>query len=164
VPEVILYPDPRLARAARPRPLDAGLLEIGAQLRAAAEALSAYGLAAAHIGAVEPVVLVSLAADRAKRDYRLLFNPEVTATAAETARGIEGSVSMPGVEIEIVRPVWAEIAFEEADGHRQVLRLENWPARIALHEIEQMQGRFFLEHLSRLKRDMLVRKWRKRPG
>jgi peptide deformylase len=164
VSTVVLYPDPRSTRAATPRPVDDGLLGTGTQLHATAEALLAYGLAAAHIGQVEPVVVVSVAPDRAKRDYLLLYNPEVTAVAAETAAGTEGSVSMPGVEIDIARPVWAEIAFDDAQGHRQALRLEGWPARIALHEIEQLQGRFFLEHLSRLKRDMLVRKWRKRPG
>lgn len=161
---VVLYPDARLAVAAEPRAPDEALRATGARLLAAATELKAYGLAAAHIGEVEPVVVVSLAQDPARRDYRLLFNPSVLAVAEETEAGTEGSVSLPGCEVQVMRPVWAEIAFADADGTAQSLRLAGWPARIALHEIEQMQGRFFLDHLSRLKRDMVLRRWRKRAG
>lgn len=161
---VVLYPDPRLVRAARPRPPDDALRATADRLLAAATELAAYGLAAAHLGEVEPVVVVSLAADPAQRDYRLLFNPAIVAVAAQSELGTEGSVSLPGAEVQVQRPVWAEIAFVDARGAAQTLRLEGWPARIALHEIEQMQGRFFLECVSRLKRDMVLRKWRKRAG
>lgn len=60
-------------------------------------------------------------------------------------RRVEGSVSLPGIEVEVVRPVWAALAFDDADGDRQALRLEGLPARIAQHEIDQMNGVFFLE-------------------
>ena len=161
---VVLYPDARLAVAASPRPVDDLLRATGGRLLAAATERAAYGLAATHIGEVEPVVVVSLAADPGRRDYRLLFNPSVVKVAPQSESGIEGSVSLPGVEVPVLRPVWAEIAFADALGAPQALRLEGWPARIALHEIEQMQGLFFLERVSRLKRDMVLRKWRKRSG
>lgn len=161
---VVLYPDARLAKAATPRPPDDALRATGDRLLATTTELAAYGLAAAHIGEVEPVVVVSFAANAGQRDYRLLFNPVVIAVASQSESGTEGSVSLPGAEVQVLRPVWAEIAFADADGTAQTLRLEGWPARIALHEIEQMQGMFFLERVSRLKRDMVLRKWRKRAG
>jgi peptide deformylase len=114
-----------------------------------------------HIGAVAPVVVVSVAADPQHRDYRLMYNPEVANAAAETAGGPEGSVSLPGVTVVIERPVWAEIRYDDAGGSRQSLRLEGWPARVAQHEIDQMNGIFFLERVSRLKRDMALKKFRK---
>jgi peptide deformylase len=158
------YPDPRLRQAARPRPVDDSLRTIGDQLQRAAAEAQAYGLAAVHIGSVAPVVVVSLATHPDKRDYRLLYNPEVTAVAPETASGAEGSVSLPGIQVEIVRPVWAEIAFNDAGGGRQTLRLEGFPARVAQHEIDQMNGIFFIEKVSRLKRDMALKKWKKAAG
>lgn len=161
---VVLYPDSRLGLPATPRPPDDSLRATGDRLLATAEALAAYGLAAQHIGEVEPVVVVSIASDPAKRDYQLLFNPVVIAVASEGELGPEGSVSLPGAEVQVQRPVWAEIGFVDAAGAPQHLRLMGWPARIALHEIEQMQGHFFLERVSRLKRDMVLRKWRKRAG
>lgn len=134
------------------------------RLLEAAEAAQAYGLAAVHIGAVEPVVVISAAADPAKRDYLVLYNPEVLEVAEETSAGPEGSVSLPDVQVEITRPVWAEITFDDETGARQRRRLDGLPARIALHEIEQMNGLFFLSKLSRLKRDMVLKKWKKRAG
>jgi peptide deformylase len=69
---------------------------------------------------------------------------------------------MPGVEVEIVRPYVAEIAWDDETGTRQRRRFEGLPARIAQHEIDQVGGTFFLERLSRLKREMVLKKWKKR--
>jgi peptide deformylase len=156
------YPDPRFSEMAEPRVVDAGLTDIGERLLAAAEATRAYGLAAVHIGAVAPVVVVSIADDPAMRDYRVLYNPRIVETFGPRETGREGSVALPGVEVEISRPFGALIAFDDNEGQAQHLRLEGWPCRIAQHEIEQMNGVFFLTHLSRLKREMLLKKARKR--
>jgi peptide deformylase len=161
---LVLYPDPRLSQKAAPRAVDDGLRAIGTRLLEAAKAAQAYGLAAVHMGAVAPVVVISAAPDPAKRDYLVLYNPDVLAVAEETAPGPEGSVSMPDVQVEILRPIWAKIAFDDEAGVRQTRQFERLPARIALHEIEQMNGVFFLNRLSRLKREMVLKKWKKRAG
>ena len=159
---LVSYPDPRLARRAEPREVDESLRAVGNRLLRAAEAANAYGLAAIHIGALAPVVVISTAENPAQRSYLVLFNPEIVSQAEETAGGIEGSVAMPGVEVTIVRPVWAEIAYRDDQGERHTMRLEGLPARVAQHEIDQLNGVFFLDRLSRLKRDMVLRKWNKR--
>lgn len=142
--------------------MDDKLRAIGDRLLAAAVSANAYGLAAVHIGEVAPVVVVS--ADEQRRDYLTLYNATVLATADATGEGEEGSVSLPGVRAQIVRPVWTEIGFMDASGAPQQRRFEGFAARVALHEIEQMQGFFFLDRLSRLKRDMLLKKARKLAG
>lgn len=129
---------------------------------AAAQEAKAYGLAAAHIGEIAPVVVIS--GETEPRDYRLLFNPRIVATAETLAKGEEGSVSLPGVRVEIDRPVWVEVEFMDADGVPQHLRLEGFAARVAAHEIEQMQGIFFLARISRLKRDMALKRAKKSSG
>jgi peptide deformylase len=73
-------------------------------------------------------------------------------------------VSLPGVRVEIERPVWAVIAFMTTAGRQQTIRLDGFAARVALHEIEQTQGIFFLDKVSRLKRDMAVKKAKKYAG
>lgn len=158
--EVLLYPDPRFAIAASPRPLDDALRATGARLLATAKHHRAYGLAAIHIGAVEPVVVVSFGPTDS-RDYHLLYNPQMRDLSAETVAGTEGSVSLPGIEIEIVRPVAATITYDDADGIRREAILSGFPARVAQHEIDQMNGIFFLDRLSRLKRDAALRRFRK---
>ena len=161
---LVLYPDARLNQKASHRPVDDGLRAIGDRLLEAAKAAQAYGLAAVHMGAVAPVVVISTDPDPARRDYLLLYNPEVLAVADTSVTGPEGSVSLPDVQVEIARPVWADIAFDDDTGLRQTRRFEGLPARIAQHEIDQMNGIFFLTRLSRLKRDMVLKKWKKRAG
>lgn len=158
----VTYPDPVLAARAEAAPVDARLLEIGERLKSAAKEARAYGLAGAHIGEAAPVVVLNVAPEAAAPDYRLFFNPRVVAVADDTESGTEGSVSLPGVEVAVERPVWAEIAWQDADGIARTERFDGFVARCALHEIEQVEGVFFLERVSRLKREMVLKKFLKR--
>jgi len=135
---------------------------VGERLLAEARAAKAYGLAAAHLGDVAPVVVIS--SDPEAGDYLVLYNPQVVAMAGESEKGEDGSVSLPGVRVEIDRPIWVEVAFMDADGAARTTRFERFAARVALHEIEQMQGIFFLQRLSRLKRERALKKAKKLPG
>jgi peptide deformylase len=155
------YPDLRLGRAATPRPVDDAMAEVGEKLKAAAMEVQAYGLAAAHLGEVEPLVVISIAPDARSRDYRILFNPEIVFASEEAESGLEGSVSMPGVEVPIVRANSIELVYDDAERVRQTLQLGGFAARVAQHEIDQMNGIFFLDRLSRLKRDMAIRRYNK---
>ena len=157
----VTFPDPALRQAAERRAVDAAMRAAGLALREAAEDAEAYGLAAAHIGRIEPVAVVSVAAQGMARDYRLLFNPVVRTASAEKTFGPEGSVSMPGIEVPIERAVWVEIGFDDDEGAAQTLRLEGFAARVAQHEIDQVNGVFFLSRLSRLKRETAIRKFDK---
>lgn len=161
VQDIVLYPHLALSRKAEQRPVDVGMLDAGAALLEAARSVGAYGLAAAHIGLNEPLVVISVAGEPAQRDYRILYNPTVTATATESAMGAEGSVSLPGIEVPVERPIWAEVDFDDSIGERQTMRLEGFVACVALHEIDQMNGVFFLNRVSRLKRDTALRKYQK---
>lgn len=156
------YPDSRFGLRAEPRVVDAALLAVGERLLAAVTEANAYGLAAVHIGEVAPVVVASVAPDAHGRDYRVLYNPRIIETFGAMEAGPEGSVSLPGVEVQISRPHGAVVAFDDAAGALQELRLAGWPARIAQHEIDQMNGVFFLSQLSRVKREMVLKKARKR--
>lgn len=137
------------------------MLAAGERLLAAAQAAQAYGLAAAHLGLDEPVVVISTADDRAQRDYRILYNPEITSLSDETEMGMEGSVALPGIEVPISRSIGAEIAYDDADGKRLALALDGFVARVAQHEIDQVEGIFFLRRVSPVKRDIALRKFQK---
>jgi peptide deformylase len=96
--------------------------------------------------------------------YQLLYNPRIVAVADETASGEEGSVSLPGIRVEVERPIWAEISFMDEAGQPGTRRFDGFAARVALHEIEQMQGIFFLERVSRLKRERALKRAKKLAG
>ncbi|MBI4921581.1 MAG: peptide deformylase [Devosia nanyangense] len=159
--DFVLYPDPRLNRPAVPfDTVDDRLRATGRRLLAAAQACKAHGLAAAHLGEVAPVVVI----DGEAGEYRLLFNPRVIAVSDERETGEEGSVSLPGVRVMVERPLWADVAFQTEAGEAETRRLTGFAARVALHEIDQMNGVFFLERVSRLKREMALKKAKKHGG
>lgn len=158
----VTYPDPVLQAKAASRPVDVSLAAIGSRLVEAAVGAKAYGLAAAHIGEAAPVIVLNVTPEAPRATYRLFFNPAVVACADELESGAEASVSLPGVEVAVDRPVWTEIAFDDETGAPHRERLEGFVARCALHEIDQVEGVFFLERVSRLKREMVLKKFHKR--
>ncbi|MBE7731715.1 peptide deformylase [Devosia faecipullorum] len=158
--DIVLYPAPVLSLRANPRPLDEALVAIGRRLLATAQHHRAYGLAASHIGEAEPVAVVSFGPEEG-RDYHLLFNPQILSLSAQTVMGPEGSVSLPGVEADISRAISIFVTYEDAEGESQNTELSGFTARVAQHEIDQMNGMFFLDRLSRLKRDAALRRYRK---
>lgn len=158
--DIVLYPAPVLSLRANPRPLDEALAAIGRRVLATAQHHRAYGLAASHIGEAEPVVVVSFGPEEG-RDYRLLFNPHILSLSAQSAIGVEGSVSLPGVEADISRAMTMVVTYDDDEGMRQNAELSGFAARVAQHEIDQMNGTFFLDRLSRLKRDAALRRFRK---
>ncbi len=128
---------------------------------AAAMEVQAYGLAAAHLGQVEPLIVISIAPDARSRDYRILFNPEIVFASEDAETGLEGSVSMPGVDVPNVRANSVELVYDDAERVRHKLRLEGFAARVAQHEVDQINGIFLLDRLSRLKRDIAMRRYNK---
>lgn len=161
MPDFVTYPHEVLTQKALHRPVDADMLAAGAALLAATEQAQAYGLAAAHIGLSQPVVVISVTAETSRRDYRVLYNPEIVQLAGEDVVGMEGSVSFPGVEVPVKRAVWADIAYDNAEGQRQTERFDGFVARVAQHEIDQVNGVFFLRRVSSVKRDTALRKFQK---
>ena len=159
--DFVIYPHAALGRRAIARPVDGTMLAAGKALIEAARQVNAYGLAAAHLGLDQPLVVLSLATDPARRAYHVFYNPEVILASPETATGPEGSVSLPGIEAPVERSLWIELAYDDADGSRHAIRLEGFAARVAQHEIDQMNGVFFLNRISRLKRDTALRKFEK---
>ena len=161
MPDFIRYPNPLLTQPAVLRPVDAAMLACGAQLLAAAHDVQAYGLAAVHLGQLEPIIVASLASSPTQRNYCLFYNPRVTMVSPDSETAAEGSVSMPGIEAPISRANWIELSYDDADGSPHTARFEGFAARIIQHETDQMNGVFFLSRLSRLKRDTALRKFAK---
>lgn len=161
MPNFVTYPDPQLSVAAQPRPVDAAMRGAATQLLAAAQEVQAYGLAAAHLGVIEPLIVVSFATDQTQRDYRVLYNPVITKLSDDTVTDAEGSVSMPGIQVPIARATSIELTYDDVDGIQHSERFEAFVARVIQHELDQMNGVFFLTRLSRLKRDTAIRKFEK---
>jgi peptide deformylase len=156
---LVLFPDPRLRMPAEP------VTDFGPDLAALAEdiadtlsAVSAIGLTAPHIGIARRVVLVRL---EPGAETRIYVNPSVMSASAEMAAHEEGSVSMPGVRDAITRPARLRISFRTLTGDAVEEEWAGFPAAVLQHEIDQLDGIFWIDRLSRLKRDRLVKRYGK---
>ena len=156
---IIRYPDRRLAMTARPvTAFDDGLRELAADLLDTMRAAPGIGITAPHIGV--PLRLVVLKLD-AKAGAQTYVNPEIAWASPEMIMHREGSVSMPGVVDEVQRHARVRINYQDLDGIPQTEESEALRAVCHQHEIDQLDGMFWLQRLSRLKRERLVMKYEK---
>lgn len=154
--EILRYPDPRLTlRAAPVTVFDEALAALVADLTETMQAAPGVGITAPHIGV--PLAVTVIALDPAA-ERRVYVNPQVIATGPGTIRHVEGSVSMPGFtdEVERARPV--TIRFQRLDGTQAEETADGFMASCLQHEIDQINGIFWINRLSRLRRDRLVKR------
>jgi len=134
------------------------LRELAADLLDTMRAAPGIGITAPHIGV--PLRLVVLELDA--RDGPLTYvNPVIEWTSPEMILHREGSVSMPGVNDEVQRHARVRITYQDLDGNMQSEESEGLRAVCHQHEIDQLDGLFWIQRLSRLRRDRLVKKFEK---
>ena len=87
-----------------------------------------------------------------------MINPEIVASSDETAVLEEGCLSIPNQTAEVTRPAHVDVRYTDPDGNEQMMRCEGLLAACVQHEIDHLDGVLFIDHISRLKRDMIVRR------
>jgi peptide deformylase len=156
---IIRYPDPRLAFPARPvTAFDRALRDLAQDLLETMHAAPGIGITAPHIGVPLRVVVLDLDPIDGARTY---VNPEITWASPEMIMHQEGSVSMPGVNDDIQRHARIRISYHDVDGDMQTEESEGLRAVCHQHEIDQLNGLFWIKRLSRLKRDRLIKRFEK---
>ena len=156
---IVRYPDRRLAVPARPvTAFDDGLRELAADLLDTMRAAPGIGITAPHIGVPLRVVVLELDSKAGPQTY---VNPGIAWASPEMIMHREGSVSMPGVNDEVQRHARVRISFQDLDGNMQSEESEGLRAVCHQHEIDQLDGLFWIQRLSRLKRERLVKKFEK---
>jgi peptide deformylase len=156
---ILRYPDPRLALPAQPVTVfDGALRDFARDLLETLHAAPGIGITAPHIGISLRVVVLDLDAIDGARTY---VNPEIIWASAEMMTHREGSVSMPGVNDEIERHARLRITYHDVHGNIQTEESEGLRAVCHQHEIDQLDGLFWIKRLSRLKRERLIRRFEK---
>ena len=156
---IVRYPDPRLALAAQPVTVfDGALRDLARDLLETMHAALGIGITAPHIGISLRVVVLDLDPIDGARIY---VNPEIIWASPEMILHQEGSVSMPGVTDEITRHARVRIEYRDVDGNLQTEESQGLRAVCHQHEIDQLNGLFWITRLSRLKRERLIRRFEK---
>ena len=156
---IVRYPDPRLALPAQPVTVfDDALRDLAADLLETMHAAPGIGITAPHIGISLRVVVLDLDATKGARTY---INPEIIWVSPEMILHREGSVSMPGVNDEVSRHARVRIGYHDLDGNPQTEESDGLRAVCHQHEIDQLNGLFWIHRLSRLKRERLIKRFEK---
>lgn len=156
---LVPFPDPRLSRAAQPvETFGPELAALADDLRDTLLEVSAIGLTAPHLGVAARLMAIRMAPDE---DLHVYVNPSILWASDETETHDEGSVSMPGVRERITRPARIRFAYSSLDGARHEQEADGFHAAVVQHEIDQLDGIFWIDRLSRLKRERLLKRFGK---
>jgi peptide deformylase len=156
---IVRYPDPRLALPAQAvTAFDDALRELASDLLETMHAAPGIGITAPHIGISLRVVVLDLDPVEGARTY---VNPEIIWASPQMILHQEGSVSMPGVNDEVTRHARVRIRYHDVDGSLQTEESDGLRAVCHQHEIDQLNGIFWIRRLSRLKRERLIKRFDK---
>ena len=160
--EIIIAPDPRLQIVCDPvETVDDELRRLMGAMLAAMYEVPGIGLSAPQVGKPIRVVVADVSAKEEESRPLRLVNPRIVETGADRVAHEEGCLSFPDQYSDVVRPSWARIAYLDAQGKPREIEAEGMLAVCLQHEIDHLDGILFVDHLTSLKRNMILRKMKK---
>jgi peptide deformylase len=160
---ILTAPDPRLKQAGK------DVTEVNGDIRQLIEdmletmyAADGVGLAAPQIGVGLNVVVIDIAQKEGKNEPQVFLNPKIVWASDETAKFEEGCLSVPDIWEEVERSTAVRVAYMDRDGKPQTVEADGFLADCLQHEIDHLNGTLFIDHLSRLKRSMALKKLAKK--
>lgn len=156
---ILVAPDPRLKARARPVGAadEARVRDLVPRLFASMYAAPGIGLAAPQVGVGLRVAVVDLQPEEIRAPI-VLINPEILARSTELATREEGCLSLPGHYADVTRPARVKLRFLDLHGARREIEADGLLAACLQHEIDHLEGVLFVDHLSALKRNMILRR------
>ena len=156
--EVKTFGDPVLkTRAARVKEFDDALLRLTEEMLVTMREREGVGLAANQVGRLRRVLVVGI-----DEDEYILINPVIEARSDETEVLAEGCLSIPGIQVEVERPVAVTVSGQDAAGEELRFEAEGLLARVFQHEIDHLDGVLILDRTDRESRKAALREWRER--
>ena len=116
------------------------------------------GLAAVQIGILKRLIVIDISKNKEKKEPLFLINPKLTFKSKNTSVYEEGCLSLPGHFAEIERPAECHLTFIDYSGKEKNLKAQGLLATCIQHEIDHLDGILFIDYLSKLKKDMIIKK------
>jgi peptide deformylase len=156
---ILTAPDPRLKEISREvERVDVEIRMLIDDMFDSMYAAKGIGLAAIQIGIPKRVIVMDLAQNDDEMEPYVFINPKILWTSTDLATAEEGCLSVPDVWDNVERPAKIRAEHLDREGHLVTLEAEGLLATCLQHEIDHLDGVLFLDHLSRLKRSMALRK------
>ncbi len=156
---IITAPDPRLAQKSAPvATVTDELRKLMDDMLETMYAAPGIGLAAIQVGVPQRIIVMDLAREDEEKQPRFFINPEIVWASDEVAIYEEGCLSVPEIYDEVERPARVRVKFLGYDGKEQEIEADGLLATCLQHEMDHLNGVLFIDHFSKLKRDMILRK------
>ena len=159
--EVVKYPDPVLAKPGLPITVfDAKLKTLVDEMFESMYAAQGIGLAAPQISISQRLTVIDCSFKKNPEEKIVLINPEIVDREGKQVEE-EGCLSLPDIREKVQRAAWVKVKAQNVDGEWFEVEGEELLARAMQHEIDHLDGVLFIDRLSRLKRDLVLRKIKK---
>ena len=159
---ILVLPDARLRAVADPvDKIDDEVKKLAKDMLDTMYAAPGIGLAAPQVGALKRVVVMDLAKDGTPPDPIVMINPEILKFSDETVVTEEGCLSIPDLYYEVERPASVTVKYTNLAGETVTRDAEDRLAICVQHELDHLDGVLYIDYLSRLKRDRVLKKFEK---
>ena len=160
--DILIIPDKRLRMKSEPvKAIDKEVRALIEDMFETMYAAPGIGLAAIQIGVPKRVVTMDLAKKDDPAEPQVFINPEIVWSSDEKAIYEEGCLSIPEYYEEVERPKTVRVKFLDREGKPQEMEADGLLATCLQHEIDHINGVLFIDHISKLKRDMVLKKFKK---
>jgi len=160
--EILKLPDKRLRLVSEPvKRIDGSVRALVEDMFETMYDAPGIGLAAIQIGIAQRVVTMDLSKKDEAHEPRVFINPEVIWAAEEKSTHEEGCLSIPEFYEEVARPIQVKVKYLDLDGRNHEITADGLFATCIQHEIDHINGILFIDHISKLKRDRVIKKFTK---
>ena len=154
---ILRYPDPRLHTVAKPvAVVDDAIRAMTGRMLATMYAAQGIGLAATQVDFHQRLIVIDISEER--NQPMVLINPEIEWASPTRRRGEEGCLSVPGIYDGVERSIAVKVRALDAKGESRLIEAEGMLAVCIQHEMDHIDGKVFVQHLSQLKRDRIKAK------
>ena len=157
--KIIIEPDTILRKKSDPiEKVDNELRKFMDDMLETMYAAPGIGLAAVQIGVLKRIVVIDIPKEKEKKNPIFLINPEIVYKSKKTTIYEEGCLSLPNYFAEIERPAECQIEYLDYDGKKKEMKVDGLLATCIQHEVDHLNGVLFIDYLSKLKKDMVIKK------
>jgi peptide deformylase len=162
VRDILIIPDKRLRQVSKPvAKVDASVRRLVDDMFATMYDAPGIGLAAIQIGEPRRIVTMDLAKKEGEKEPQVFINPEIVDESDEVSVHEEGCLSIPEYYEEVERPASVTVKYLDLDGKTHEVKATGLFATCIQHEVDHLNGVLFIDHISKLKRDRVVKKFTK---
>jgi len=162
VRDILILPDKRLRLLSKPvAKIDAATKQLVEDMFDTMYDAPGIGLAAIQIGEPRRIVTMDLAKKDEPKEPQVFINPELISKSGDKNTHEEGCLSIPEYYEEVERPTQVKVRFMDLDGKAQEVEANGLLATVLQHEIDHLNGVLFIDHISKLKRDRVIKKFAK---